>query len=64
MLTANQQSMLDYQLYDMIESDSSSDDNKSDGRYMKRHKVEYLDADMISPFDANLIRGVLNKHVG
>ena len=51
--------MLEYQKNDLVESDSSSGDNADQGVNTRRQRVDYPDAEQISPFDANLIKGVL-----
>lgn len=64
MLTQNQQSMLDCQKHDMVESDSAEEDEKAARGHGKRQRVEFGDAENISPFDANLINGVLSRQQG
>lgn len=65
MLTQNQQSMLESQKLDLISSDSAAEE---DGGWQhgqgKRQRVEFVDGENISLFDANLINGVLNRRQG
>lgn len=64
MLTQNQQSMLECQKHDMIESGSGEEEEEDTRGHVKRQRVEFGDAENISLFDANLISGVLSRQQG
>ena len=61
MLTQNQQSMLESQKCDMVVSGSDTDEENFIWREVNRQRVEFGEAENISLFDANLIKGVLSR---